>query len=373
MQISTASFYNRSAAQMSRLNADLNRYTSELATKKLNVASQDSTAWMMLGGIKKDEADATAFRANITLSRGLLAQADTALGNVDDRLVRVRELATRAGTETLNDADRMSIATELGQLREGLLALSNTRDVRGHAIFGGLGDVAFAKDADGAIKYTGIDATGATVVDVESTAQIRIGDASQIQVGIDGSRVFGGATGATDIFKLIDDLKAAMEMPLTAAAAEAAGSTGTGGAGGTTGGTGGTAGGTGGTAGGTGGTGGTTGGAGTTDPATPVPFDAEAARSKYALAISSALNKLDSAEAQVTAARAANGARAARLEIESTQLETVGIDREEARSSLEDVDIATMTVQFQKTLTILNATQATISKLANLSLFNYLK
>ena len=33
MQISTASFYNRSAAQMSRLNADLNRYTSELATK----------------------------------------------------------------------------------------------------------------------------------------------------------------------------------------------------------------------------------------------------------------------------------------------------------------------------------------------------
>ncbi|WP_294328206.1 flagellin [uncultured Sphingomonas sp.] len=369
MQISTASFYNRSAAQMSRLNADLNRYTSELATKKLNVASQDSTAWMMLGGIKKDEADATAFRANITLSRGLLAQADTALGNVDDRLVRVRELATRAGTETLNDADRTSIATELGQLREGLLALSNTRDVRGHAIFGGLGDVAFAKDADGAIKYTGIDATGATVVDVESTAQIRIGDASQIQVGIDGSRVFGGATGATDIFKLIDDLKAAMEMPLTAAAAEAAGSTGTGGAGGTTGGTGGT----GGTAGGTGGTGGTTGGAGTTDPVTPVPFDAEAARSKYALAISSALNKLDSAEAQVTAARAANGARAARLEIESTQLETVGIDREEARSSLEDVDIATMTVQFQKTLTILNATQATISKLANLSLFNYLK
>lgn len=344
MQISTASFYNRSAAQMSRLSADLNRYTSEMATKKLNVASQDSTAWMMLGGIKKDEADAKAFTANITLSRGLLAQADTALGNVDDRLVRVRELATRAGTETLNGADRKSIANELAQLREGLLALSNTRDVRGHAIFGGLGDVAFAKDAEGAIKYTGIDATGATVVDIESTAQIRIGEASRIQVGIDGSRVFGGATGATDIFKLIDDLKAAMEMPLTEADAANA----------------------------------------PVDPDAPpvdpdadpavvTPFDPEAARSKYSLAISSALNKLDSAEAQVTAARAANGARAARLEIESTQLQTVGIDREEARSSLEDIDIATMTVQFQKTLTILNATQATISKLANLSLFNYLK
>ncbi|WP_162233503.1 MULTISPECIES: flagellin N-terminal helical domain-containing protein [unclassified Sphingomonas] len=349
MQISTASFYNRSAAQMSRLNADLNRYQTEMTTKKLNVASQDSTAWMMLGGIKKDDADSTAFRSNITLSRGLLAQADTALGNVDDRLVRVRELATRAGSETLNDKDRVSIATELGQLREGLLALANTRDVRGHAIFGGVGDVAFAKDADGAIKYTGIDATGATVVDIDATARIRIGDASEIQVGIDGSRVFGGATGTTDIFKLIDDLKAAMEMPLTDPVTTG-GATGTGGT-----------------------TGGTTGGigTGTTDPA--VPFDADAARSKYALAINSALGKLNTAEAQITSARAANGARAARLEIESSQLESVGIDREEARSSLEDVDIATMTVQFQKTLTILNATQATISKLANLSLFNYLK
>ncbi|MGT2513704.1 flagellin N-terminal helical domain-containing protein [Sphingomonas panni] len=239
MQISTASFYNRSAAQMARLNADLNRFQTEMTTKKLNVASQDSTAWMMLGGIKREEADATAYRANITLSRGLLAQADTALGNVDDRLVRVRELATRAGTETLNDADRTSIANELGQLREGLLALSNISDVRGHAIFGGLGDAAFAKDATtGAIKYTGIDATGAVVVDVASTARIRIGDASEIQVGIDGSRVFGGATGTTDIFQLIDDLKAAMEMPLTAPGTTGAGGTAGGTAtGGTTGGT----------------------------------------------------------------------------------------------------------------------------------------
>jgi|GEM_PF-321861 len=337
MQISTAGFYNRSAALMSRLNADLNRYTSEMATKKLNVASQDSTAWMMLGGIKKDEADSTAFRANITLSRGLLAQADTALGNVDDQLVRVRELATRAGSETLNGADRTAIANELTQLREGLLALSNARDVRGHAIFGGLGDAAFVKDADGVVKYTGIDADGTELVNIASTAQVRIGDASQIQVGIDGSRVFGGATGATDVFKLIDDLKAAMEMPLTEADATALPVD------------------------------------PDADPATIPPFDPEAARSKYSLAINASLNKLESAEAQVTAARAANGARAARLEIESSQLETVGIDREEARSSLEDVDIATMTVQFQKTLTILNATQATISKLANLSLFNYLK
>ncbi|KAK0338828.1 hypothetical protein LTR94_036994, partial [Friedmanniomyces endolithicus] len=87
MQISTANFYNRATNQMTRLNADLNRLNTELSTQKhLKVASQDSASWMMLGGIKKDEADSNAFRSNITLSRGLLAQADTALGNVDERL-----------------------------------------------------------------------------------------------------------------------------------------------------------------------------------------------------------------------------------------------------------------------------------------------
>lgn len=330
MQISTASFYNRSASQMSRLNTDLNRLQTELSTKKLNVASQDSTAWMMLGGIKKDEADSAAFKANITLSRGLLAQADTALGDVDDRLVRVRELATRAGSETLNAKDRTAIATELGQIREGLLALANARDVRGHPVFGGTGDSAFTKDATtDAITYTGN----------ASVATVRIGEASEMQVGIDGRRVFGGdatMTGVVDVFKMIDDLKAAMELPLTAndppAPVDPA-----------------------------------------VDPTTIPPFDEDTARTKYAKSISDALTQLDTAEGQVTSARAANGARAARLEIESTQLDTVGIDREEARTSLEDTDIPTTMVEFQKTITILQATQASVAKLAGLSLFNYLK
>lgn len=325
MQISTANFYNRATNQMTRLNADLNRLNTELSTQKhLKVASQDSASWMMLGGIKKDEADSNAFRSNITLSRGLLAQADTALGNVDERLVRVRELTVRAGTDTLNAEDKVAIANELDQIREGLLAIANSRDVRNHPVFGGTGDVAFTKDdTTGAITYTGN----------ASVANVRIGDASQMQVGIDGSRVFSGANGGVDIFALIDDLKAAMEMPTEAPAV---------------------------------------------DPAVPVdpdvpPFDVDAARKAYTAKINTALGKLDTAEAQVTSARAANGARAARLEIESSQLDNIGIDREEARSALEDTDISTTMVEFQKTLTILSATQASISKLAGMSLFNYLK
>lgn len=329
MQISTASFYNRSTTQMSKLNSDLNRLNTELSTKRLTVASQDSTSWMLLGGIKKDDADSAAFRANITLSRGLLAQSDTALANTDERLVRVRELATRASNETLNDKDKLSIATELNEIRDGLLAIANSRDVRGHPVFGGTGDTAFTSDpTTGAVSYTGN----------ASVANVRIGESSNIQVGLDGRRVFGGdpaTPGAVDIFAMIDDLTKAMSISFTEAPVDPA--------------------------------------APPVDPSAVPPFDPAVPRAEFATKIRAALTQLDTAEAQVTSARASLGARAARLEIESSQLDTIGLDREEARSALEDTDIPTTMVEFQKTLTILNATQASISKLAGLSLFNYLK
>lgn len=329
MQISTASFYNRSTSQMSKLNSDLNRLNTELSTKRLTAPSQDSTSWMLLGGIKKDDADSAAFRSNITLSRGLLAQSDTALANTDERLVRVRELATRASNETLNAKDRLSIATELNEIRDGLLAIANSRDVRGHPVFGGTGDSAFTADATtGAVSYTGN----------ASVATVRIGESSSIQVGLDGRRVFGGdpdTPGAIDIFAMIDDLSKAMEISFEQPVLDPPDPT--------------------------------------VDPSTIPPFDPAVPRAEYAEQLRVALTRLDTAEAQVTSARASAGARAARLEIESSQLDTIGLDREEARSALEDTDIPTTMVEFQKTLTILNATQASIAKLAGLSLFNYLK
>ena len=48
-------------------------------------------------------------------------------------------------------------------------------------------------------------------------------------------------------------------------------------------------------------------------------------------------------------------------------------DREELRSSLEDVDVTAAITELQKTMTILNATQSSFAKMASLSLFNYLR
>ncbi len=72
-------------------------------------------------------------------------------------------------------------------------------------------------------------------------------------------------------------------------------------------------------------------------------------------------------------ARASLGARAARLELESDRLGEVAVTREITRSALEDTDVTAAITELQKTLTVLQATQASFSKLSSLSLFNYLR
>jgi len=71
--------------------------------------------------------------------------------------------------------------------------------------------------------------------------------------------------------------------------------------------------------------------------------------------------------------RASAGARAARLELEADRLSELGNDREATRASIEDTDIASAVTELQKTLTVLQATQASFTKLTSLSLFDYLR
>ncbi|MGL4313856.1 MAG: flagellar hook-associated protein FlgL [Sphingomonas sp.] len=85
------------------------------------------------------------------------------------------------------------------------------------------------------------------------------------------------------------------------------------------------------------------------------------------------LDSLNAAVSQVTDVRSAAGARSARLDLEATRLKDVGVTRETERSSIEDTDIQTAIVQLQKTSTVLQATQASFTKLSQLSLFDYIR
>lgn len=86
-----------------------------------------------------------------------------------------------------------------------------------------------------------------------------------------------------------------------------------------------------------------------------------------------AMTDLDAALDQIGTTRASIGARAFRMDLEAERLIDSGTAREVTRSGIENADPAVAIAELQKTLTILQATQASFSKLTGMSLFDYLR
>lgn len=82
---------------------------------------------------------------------------------------------------------------------------------------------------------------------------------------------------------------------------------------------------------------------------------------------------LSASNSQVAGVQGSLGARAQRVDIESSRMTDIAADREITRSALEDTDVTQAITDLQKTMTILSAAQASFTKLSQLSLFNYLK
>lgn len=89
--------------------------------------------------------------------------------------------------------------------------------------------------------------------------------------------------------------------------------------------------------------------------------------------VGTSLDDLGDAIRQTADVQASVGARGARVDLQQQLLTTANTDRSEARGKLEQVDITEAVVQLQQMMTALSASQASFSKLSNLSLFDYLK
>lgn len=90
-------------------------------------------------------------------------------------------------------------------------------------------------------------------------------------------------------------------------------------------------------------------------------------------AAGTAATDLSSALTQINAAQGSVGARGARLDLVAAQATDAAGARELDRSNLEDTDFSSAITELQKTMTVLQAMQASFTKLGQLSLFDYLR
>lgn len=90
-------------------------------------------------------------------------------------------------------------------------------------------------------------------------------------------------------------------------------------------------------------------------------------------AAAEATDGINTSLTQVGTVRGSVGARAARLDLVADQMTDTAANREIDRSALEDTNVTETLTELQKTMTILSATQASFTKLSQLSLFDYLR
>jgi len=107
---------------------------------------------------------------------------ETALGNVSDGLLRMRELAIQAANDTMGPVERQALGIEMAGLRDQIVSLANTQDAGGAYIFAGsrVREPAFGVDAQGTLVYQGD----------ETTIDVLVGDQRTVKVNRSGSDAF---------------------------------------------------------------------------------------------------------------------------------------------------------------------------------------
>ncbi len=214
---STAAFFERSLMDLTALRKQAEDTQAEMSTgERLQRSSDDPVAASRLrqlarAGVFDDIDTAATNRATTDLTL-----TDTALSQFASIVIRLQELTTQAANSTVNDSQRAGIGEEIAQLRGSLVALANSRDGNGNALFGGESAAdAYTLDASGNATYAGTSAAGT----------ISIGGGQSVARGVTGPEFlqFQSGGGTVDLLAmtkaLADDLKSGAGGVATANAA----------------------------------------------------------------------------------------------------------------------------------------------------------
>lgn len=162
----------------------------------LNRPSDDPNGTTSAMRLRVSMADQHQFARNAADGMGWLSQVDSTLSSMTSQVRRARELALQgANSGAMGSQAREALATEVDQIREGLIGDANTT-YAGRPIFGGItsGDKAFAADG----TYVG------TAGAVERTVAV----GTRLRVDVDGQAAFGVGTGS--VFAHLKDLSVAL-------------------------------------------------------------------------------------------------------------------------------------------------------------------
>lgn len=338
MRISTLQVYRQASDSLMKSLSEMYRLNEQISSgKRINKPSDDPTGTSRAMAYKVSIAVGEQYQSNIEGAESALSSADSALSSVNTALTRVKALAVQGASGTATDSSRAALAAEVGQLRDQLLSLANTK-VGGAYIFSGF-------------------QTGTAAFDTSSYAYR--GDSGAINVGIGGGMLLSRNVAGDAVFQYAPAAAEVVEIGEGAYAHYIPG----------------------------GGTSTITveirdsaasGGGALLDSFT---FDnamemtdvlCEAMKSGNTQRISALLSALDDMAEHVNVVRADLGARLNRLEDQAARIEDENLATRATLSSVEDADIVAAASDFAKANTVLTAVQASSAKILSRSLLDFL-
>jgi flagellar hook-associated protein 3 FlgL len=158
----------------------LARVQEQLTTGRIiNRPSDDPTGATSAMRLRVSVAQQRQYDRNANDARAWLEQVDSTLSSMTSQVRKARELAVQgANSGAMGPQALEALATEVDQLREGLIATANASYL-GRPVFGGITDGTQAYDAAG------------TWVGVPGSVMRTVGDSVQVRVDVEGPTAFG--------------------------------------------------------------------------------------------------------------------------------------------------------------------------------------
>lgn len=203
--VSTSSFYDSALSSMATLQSQANALQAQISSgNRLKASSDDPVAAAQLRGFAQADAISKIDVDNSATAQTNLNLADTALTSITNIVQNIQTLATQAASSTLSDSQRAGIGTQVAALQTNLVALANSKDSAGNALFGGkTTGPAYTVDAAGNATYAG----------TASAAQTSLGAGLSVTSGVTGPQVFAFTSGgtATDLLAMVKTLATALQ------------------------------------------------------------------------------------------------------------------------------------------------------------------
>lgn len=126
---------NYEIKRQQRLAADIAKYQAQVSSdKRLAAPSDDPQAWIQISHIGQQQADQSAWMANVKYATARAAAADTNLAQINSLFSRAQELVV-ISSSTADGPGRAGIAAELTEIRATVAQLLGETDYQGNPIF----------------------------------------------------------------------------------------------------------------------------------------------------------------------------------------------------------------------------------------------